>query len=292
MTAPLVYLDGQYLPLNEARISPDDRGFLFGDGVYESLRYYPVPAETSILDGIFGLDRHLARLARSLRGVRLEGVDTAGIPAIATELVERNDLRSHDATIYLQITRGVAPRTHVFPGAGSRPTVYAIARRFEPPVDQWERGIEVALVDDVRWGRCDVKSIALLANVLASEQAREQGATEAVFVREGEITEGAHTAVAFVVDGRLRTHPETSRILPSVTRALVLELCASLSIEVEERPLRRDELGSVQEMIVLGTTTEVMPVVRVDGVAVGAGVPGPVTRRLQTGYRELRSASA
>lgn len=287
MTSPIVFLDGAYLPLDLARISPEDRGFLFGDGVYESLRYYPVPAGTIATRGIFELDRHLDRLARSLRGVRLEGVDIARVATVAGELLERNALREHDATIYVQITRGAAPRTHVFPGAQARPTVYAIARKFEAPVEKWEHGIEVALVDDVRWGRCDVKSIALLANVLASEEARERGASEAVFVREGEITEGAHTAVAFVVDGCVRTHPETSRILPSVTRALVLELCASLGIAVDERPLRRDELRSAQEMMVLGTTTEVMPVVRVEGEAVGDGAPGPVTRRIQAAYRAL-----
>jgi D-alanine transaminase len=288
MTSPIVHLDGRYLPLDEARISPEDRGFLFGDGVYESLRYYPVSTDVAATRGLFAVDRHLARLRRSLHGIQLGGVDVDAIPPIAAELLDRNGLRDRDASVYLQITRGAAPRQHAFPGELARPTVYAIARPFDPPHAQWEHGIGVALVDDVRWGRCDVKSIALLANVLASEEARARGATEAVFVREGEITEGAHTAVAFVQEGRLRTHPETARILPSVTRALVLELCERLGIEIDERPLRRSELGDVQEMIVLGTTTEVMPVVRVDGEPVASGTPGPLTRRLQEAYRGLR----
>ena len=300
MSDVIVHLDGAYLPLSEARISPEDRGFLFADGVYESIRYYPVPRDGdgvdvedgTILSHVFGLDRHLERLRRSLAGIRLDGVDLSFVGPAAVELIRRNGLVHDHATVYLQITRGAAPRQHAFPETPARPTRYARAQRFVPPESKWNDGIEVALVDDVRWGRCDVKSISLLANVLASEEARERGATEAVFVREGVITEGAHTAVAFVQDGRLRTHPETQRILPSVTRALVLELCAELGIGIDERPLQRRELDAVAEMMVLGTTTEVMPVVRVDGRPVGDGAVGPVTRTLQAADRALHPRPA
>ena len=282
---PIVWLNGDFVPLSRAHISPEDRGFLFGDGVYESIRHYPGGPDGR--GQLFELERHLLRLRASLAAIRLEGVDVDAIGAVLPELIERNGLTGEHTSVYLQVTRGVAPRTHAFPEAGTPPTVYARARRFERPLAAWRDGATVVTVEDVRWGRCDVKSIALLANVLASEDAHRRGATEAVFVRDGVVTEGAHTSVAFVLDGMVRTHPSGPRILPSVTREVVLELCARHGIGVDERALEVEALDGADEMFLMGTTTEIMPVIELDGRPVGSGTVGPVTRRVQEAYAAL-----
>jgi len=282
----IVWLNGEFLPLEKARISPEDRGFLFGDGVYESLRWYPARDEQRA--GLFHLAEHIERLRRSLDGIRLVGVDCDVLSGALEELVRRNDLLDEDATVYLQVTRGEAPRKHAFP-EGIVPTVYAIARAFSPPVERWRSGVATTLVDDDRWRRCDLKTIGLLPNVLARDLAEQRGAFEAVLVRDGVITEGSHTSVAFVRDGVYCIHPEGEAVLPSVTRGVVRELCAELGVEHREVRLRVEELGEVDEMMLLGSSTEVMPVVAVDGRRIGNGKPGPVTRRLQQAYRKLLS---
>lgn len=285
MNDPVVFLDGRRIPLSQARISPEDRGFLFGDGVYESIRYYP---STGSGDGVFfELERHADRLRASLAAIRLDGVDLAPVLDALPQLIDENGLRDAHASIYVQVTRGVAPRTHAFPGRETPPTVYARARRFTLLTDAWREGVAVVTVDDVRWGRCDVKSIALLANVLASEDAKSRGGFEAVFVRDGIVTEGSRTAVAFVGDGVVRIHPSGSQILPSVTREVVLDLARAQGIQVEERAVGVAELGAIDEMFLLGTTTELMPVISLDGQPVGAGTVGPITRRLQDAYFAL-----
>lgn len=280
---PVVFLDGNLVPLAEARISPEDRGFLFADGVYESIRYYPGGDGAGVF---FELEAHEQRLRASLAAIRLQPVDLQPLLTALPDLIEANGLIDEHASIYIQITRGVAPRSHAFP-ADPRPTVYARARRFERLTKAWRDGVAVITVDDVRWGRCDVKSISLLANVLANDEAKSRGAFEALFVRDGRITEGSHTAVAFVVDGVLRTHPSGTHVLPSVTREVVLGLAVGLDIDVVEEAVERDALDRVDEVLLLGTTTEVMPVIAIDGRPVGVGVVGPVTRRLQEAYFAL-----
>lgn len=287
MSAPIiVWLNGEFLPLDKARISPEDRGFLFGDGVYESLRWYPGREKQRA--GLFHLAAHMERLRCSLEGIRVVGVDFDALSGALEELVRRNELLDDDATVYLQVTRGVAPRNHAFP-EGIVPTVYAIARAFSPPVERWQLGVAATLVDDDRWRRCDLKTIGLLPNVLARDLAEQRGAFEAVLVRDGVITEGSHTSVAFVRDGVYCIHPEGAAVLPSVTRGVVRELCTELGIEHREVHLRVEELGEMDEMMLLGSSTEVMPVVSVDGHQIGSGEPGPVTRRLQGAYRKMLS---
>jgi len=282
---PVVFLDGRLVPLADARISPEDRGFLFADGVYESIRYYPKPGSRGAGD-LFELDRHVQRLRASLGAIRLHSVDLQPLLDSLPTLLESNELVEGQASIYVQVTRGVAPRSHAFP-ENIRPTVYARARRFELLTDAWRDGVATVTVDDVRWGRCDVKSIALLANVLAKDEAKSRGAFEALFVRDGRVTEGSHTAVAFVVDGVLRTHPSGTHILPSVTREIVLGLAEELGIATEERAMERSAIEKVDEVFLMGTTTEVMPVTSIDGRPVGSGTVGPVTRRLQDAYFAL-----
>ncbi|HVS03447.1 MAG TPA: aminotransferase class IV [Thermoanaerobaculia bacterium] len=276
----LVYLNGAFLPAGEARIAPDDRGFLFADGVYEAVlarRGAPLL-----------WDQHMQRLAAGLEALAIAPVDLPVLHAVGRRLLRDNDLAGGDATIYLQVTRGAAPRSHAFPVPSVPPTVYVAARRLaavEPEL--WARGVAVITVADTRWARCDIKSIALLPNVLAQQRAVSAGVWEAVFVRDGVPLEGSHSNLFLVAaDGVLWTYPECNYVLPGVTRRQVLRLAAELELPLREGVLPRG-LESAREVFLTGTTTFVMPVVRVDGRLVGDGAPGPVTRRLAAAYAAL-----
>ncbi len=277
-----VYFNGDFMDKADVSISPDDRGFLFGDGVYEVVR-----AE----DGrLFRLDAHRRRLARSLDAIQLHTVDTEALWDSVHELLPRNDLDEGSAKVYLQITRGAAPRQHAFPDPSTEPTVYARASAHEPPVEEWNEGVKVILYPDQRWARCDIKATALLPNVLANQAAQENGAYEAVLVREGFVTEATHSSVAAVFDGTVVTHPLTNYTLPSITRQTVLELCEDLAVPVDETPMATRDLPEADELFLMGTTTGVMPVVQVDDWAVGDGTPGPVTQELLAAFRALDPA--
>lgn len=267
----LVYLDGETVPRNRATISIDDRGFLFGDAVYEVIR---------VVRGRFiEPARHLRRLARSLREVGLPApaLDLLGV---ATDLIRRNDLGGREATVYAQVSRGAAPRQHAFPPSGTPPTVLVTAMPFTPRTDLIASGVAVITLPDVRWSRCDIKSVNLLPNVLAAQRAAEAGAFEAILVRDGVVTEATRSNVLAVVGGVVRTHPTGPLILPGVTREVVLELASGAGIPVREEELGADELFAAEEVLLTGTTADVTPVVTVDGRAVGGGRPGPVGRRL------------
>jgi len=270
----LVYLNGKFVPAGEATISPLDRGFVFGDGVYEVWRV--------VRGQLFEAERHQARLERGLGALRItrpaEG-SLQRLTAIAERLLDENGLRSGDATLYVEITRGAAPRTHYFPSANTQPTLLVMASAFKPS-DARFSGTAVITQPDVRWLRCDIKTIQLLPNVLARQAATEAGASEAVFVRDGVITEGTHTTVFGVIDGVLRTHPPSPLVLPGVTRDVVIELAHQAGFSVEEQAIRIDELPRVTELFLTGTTTDVTPIVSIDGRRVGGGVPGPIARQL------------
>ena len=195
----IVYFNGEYMPKEEVRISPDDRGFLLADGTYEVVRIYGGRP--------FRLPNHLRRFANSLGQIRIDFPDTGVFEAVTGELIRRNGLDREEASLYIQVTRGVGPRRHPFPESGTPPTVYAAVTPVVPPAENWEKGVKVILAPDIRWLRCDIKSISLLANVLAAQQAREQKAEEALFVRNGVVTEGTHTNVCAVSGGTVRTHP-------------------------------------------------------------------------------------
>jgi D-alanine transaminase len=188
--------------------------------------------------------------------------------------------------VYFQVTRGAAPRTHQFPAAGTPPTVFASAAPLLPPDALRARGAAVVTRPDERWARCEIKSVNLLPNVLAKQAAAEAGAFEAVFVRDGVVTEGAQTTAFAVLGGELRTHPLTPRILPGVTRAVVLELARELGIPAREAAFTVDELARAEEVMVASTTADVMPVTQVDGRRVGDGAPGPVARALAAAFAE------
>lgn len=274
----LVFLNGEYVPRSRARISPDDRGFLFGDGLYEVTPTY---------GGRFlALDRHLARLQRGCRALRIMLPD--GLEDIHRELLERNGLLDEPMSIvYLQVTRGVAPRTHAFPDPPVSPTVYAWAKAFQRPEEEdWERGYGAVTVPDQRWSRADLKTVQLLPLAMAQQTAHEAGEADALLVRDGVALEGAHNNVFFVFDETLVTHPASNQILPGITRAIVLEEARRAAIPVEERPVSLSELKEASEVFFTGTTTEVRPTIRIDGRPLGDGVVGPVTRRVREVFLE------
>jgi D-alanine transaminase len=275
----IVYFNDQFLPKEDVHISPDDRGFLFADGAYEVVRSYN--------GKLFRLPEHLQRLENSLRGLRITAPDSRKLQDAAVQLIQRNNLTLGDAALYVQVTRGVAPRKHAFPPSDTPPTVYASAAPFLASPEHAENGTRIILIPDIRWSRCDIKSVALLPNVLASQQAKENGAYEAVFVRDGVITEGSHSNFAAVFDGQLITHPKTNHILPGITREIALDLCHDLGLPTSELPIGEAKLREAHELLLLGTTTEIMPVVQVDGWQVGDGRPGPVTRTIQQAFRAL-----
>jgi len=274
--SPTVYFNGVYCPKDDVRISPDDRGFLFADGVYEVVRSYG--------GRFFELAAHLDRLATGLRALEIGGADVTALPGVFRELLVRNDLGTADATVYLQITRGAAPRTHAFPDPSTPPTVYAEARTFAPRADP-ATGIGVITVPDTRWARCDIKTVGLLPNCLANQRARSAGAVEAVFVRDGVAIEATASSVFAVLHGEVRTAPASNYILPSISRAVVLRLCREHGIAHAETPVFLDDLARADEIFLAGTTLEVMPVVRVDDRPVRDGRPGPAARRLLELFR-------
>ncbi len=273
-----VYLNGQYLPEGEAFISPADRGFVFADGVYEVIHAY---------DGfLFCNDLHANRLARSMSELRIEPPADFDMAAIAAELIRANGLQSGEATVYIQVTRGAAPRGHAFPASGTQPTVYGFAKPFESPAELRKIGCKAVTAPDERWLRCDIKSVSLLPNVMAKQNAVDAGAYETVLVREGNVTEGSSSNFAAIFDNEWVTAPLGNLILPGITREIVLKLCEKLSIRVAENFIPSDSLGGAEEAMILSSTMEVMPVTEIDGKSVGNGTPGPHTRRIQEAFQQ------
>jgi len=275
----IVYLNGRFVPEAEALIPANDRGFIFGDGIYEVVR---------ILEGrVFAWDAHAARMTQGLAGIRIDAFgasDVAALHDVCTRLVRENDLATGEATVYLQVSRGAATRTHHFPPAGTPATVYAAAQRFTPNFAMRDHGAKGITFADIRWARCDLKTVNLLGPVLARQAAKEHDAYEAILHRDGMVTEGAATNAFAVIDGVLRTHPLTHHILPGITRAILMEIIRELGIPCEERPVSLQELPGVDELFVCGTTTDVQPIVTLDGKPVGGGVPGPITVRIKEAF--------
>lgn len=274
-------VNGRFLPISRATVSVEDRGLQFGDGVYEVVRGYG--------GRLFRLDAHLDRLEQSARAIRLP---IRYSRARWRRLVQRAFALSRfpDAKVYLQVTRGPAPRDHRFPET-VRPTVVITVRRLEPlPETVRREGVSAITVPDLRWGRCDVKSLNLLANVLAREDARTAGAFEAILVRDGYVTEGAVSNVFAVIDGTVTTSPADPSILPGITRAATIELVRDAGLPLAERAVSVDELRRAPEVFLTGTTVEIVPVVSLDGVKVGDGSPGPTTRLLAQRFTQMVEA--
>lgn len=267
----IAFVNGRFLPWSEATVSIDDRGFQFGDAVYEVIRTYRgVP---------FELAAHLGRLDRSATALCLSQPYTRG--QWAQWIQQGLSLAGYqEAKIYIQITRGVAPRDHAFP-SHTAPTVVMTIREFHAVALQIrEEGVTARTYEDLRWGRCDIKSVNLLANVLAREAAKQAGVFEAILVKDGLVTEGSVSNVMAVQSGVVVTAPEGPRILSGVTRTVALGLAKQEGIPVEERFLPVESLYTSDEVFLTGTTLEILGVVRVDGKTIGSGRPGPITKTL------------
>lgn len=272
MTMPeTAFLNGRFLPLAEATVSIEDRGFQFGDGVYEVIRTYRGRP--------FKLDAHLARLDRSAQAIDLrQPYPFERWVEYVTEGLRLGDFP--ETKIYVQITRGTAPRDHAY-APDLQPTVLMTFRELQPLNATFQStGVAAMTMKDIRWGRCDIKSINLLANVLARQQAKKRGVFESILVRDGQVTEGAVSNVFIVQDGKLITAPEGGWILSGVTRQVVLELARHEGLTVQERYCSEQELLGATEVFLTGTTVEVLGVVHIDGKQIGTGQPGPVTRSL------------
>ncbi|MEK7729399.1 MAG: D-amino acid aminotransferase [candidate division KSB1 bacterium] len=279
----LVYLNGKFLPREQAMISVNDRGFLFGDSLYEVIRGYR--------GLLFEAQAHLQRLQNGLHALRLRVAEFDRLAEIAQHLLATNDLLQEDTTIYFQITRGAPfPRKHAFPAEDTPPTVYVTANKLAFNPAYLEHGVAVITVPDVRWNRCDLKTTNLLANVLANQQAHEAEAYEALFVREGFVTEGSHSNFFAVANGTLHTHPISPAILPGITRQVVLKLCHELQLHVEETPLAATQLPEASEAFLSLTSAEVLPVIKVDDKKISEGKPGEITQRLQRAFGEYVKA--
>jgi D-alanine transaminase len=276
------YFNGEFLPKNEIRISPDDRGFLFADGIYEVVRWY---------EGFFyDMASHMIRLKRSMKEIRISWTDADTFPFVAQELITLNNLQDRPALIYLQVTRGAAKRTHAFPSPEIKPTVYAFARSFHPDSETMASGIGVILRKDIRWSRCDIKSVSLLPNILSFQEARDLGSYECIFLRDGLITEGAHSNVFFVIKRVLYTHPESENVLSGVTRKNVLRIAHEAGINVKEIAVPENRITELDEAFITNTSSEVAPVVSINDKIVGNGNPGQVTKLLQEKFAaEIRA---
>lgn len=279
--APLDYafLNGRFVAAADARVSAFDRGFLFGDGVYEVIPVYGGRA--------FCADLHLARLANSLAGIELDPPwDDGWWQGRIDELIAKNG--SGDQSLYLQVTRGAElGRDHLFP-AGVEPTVFMFCTAMPPRDPRVDRdGLRAVAAEDFRWARCDLKTISLLANVLLRQHAHAQGADEVILHRGGRLTE-ASVSNAFVVRaGRVATPPLGYEILPGVTRIKTIELCGKLGIPVDEQPLTVADLAAADELWVSSSTKEIAPIVELDDKPVGSGKPGPVYTKVRAAFDEL-----
>jgi D-alanine transaminase len=274
----IVYLNGQYVPREQAVISPDDRGFLFGDSVYEVLRWYG--------GYFFDMEGHLNRLRRSLNETRIAWNDFDSLPEISEKLIHENNLGDGCTIVYIQVTRGASPRNHAFPDPPVQPTVYVSVRRQSIDTLAWERGIAIAPVEDPRWNRCDIKSTALLANILPYQEAHDNGFAEVCFIRDGFVTEGAHSNIFFVRDNTVYTHPESNRILSGITRKNVISIAAENSIRLVEEAVAADMIPYMNEAFITNTSGEVVPVIRIGEQTIGDGTPGSITRTIHRLFRE------
>lgn len=278
----LCWLNGYFVPENEARISAFDRGFIFGDGVYEV---------TSLVDGVLiDPDRHLERLDRSLQAIGMTPpMSHRAWCDVLDETARRANVR--DGFVYMEVTRGTADRDFVFPRDVS-PTMFAFARTKDFRNDPLASGAALATVPDMRWARRDIKSVSLLAQVLAKQVAREQGANDALMHEDGVVTEGGSSTAWIVQDGTLITRSLSYDILAGVTRSVAMEIAPAEQIPVVERPFTVAEAYAADEVMITSATGFVLPIIRIDGRIIGSGAPGPIATRIRERYLERAYANA
>ncbi len=270
------YFNGEYLDKDDIRISPDDRGFLFSDSLYEAVRSYQ--------GHLFRIKEHLERLSHGARQLKFSETDFLFLESVQKGLIKKNDLENEDAVTYFQVSRGCAPRrTHAFPDPDVDLTVYAkiSALNTDALEQDMETGINVITVPDERWANCNIKTTGLLPNVLAKQAAKKAGVEEALFVRDGYVLEGSSSNFFMVLNNAVVTAPLSNHILGGITRKVVLEICRENNIPFQERAIRKKELYLATEMFATSTSKQATPVIAFDGEKVGSGSPGPVTRQIQ-----------
>jgi len=278
-----VFLNGEFIAADQAKVSVFDRGFLLGDGVYEVIPVYA--------GRCFRLEGHLLRLQNSLDGVRMANpLSDVEWQSIIEALVEHNG--GGDQSVYLQVTRGVAPRDHVFP-EDVTPTAFAMSNPLQAvPEDYKLKGIAAITVPDIRWQNCHIKAITLLPNSLLKQQAQDAGAQEALLIRDGYLTEGSASNAYAVIDGQIFTAPKDEKVLPGITRDLILELAAKANITIIEHAVSEQQLRDADEIWVSSSTKEVLPVTILDGVAVNSGMPGDVWKKIDSLYQQYKQQGA
>lgn len=275
----IAYVNGQYVPQRDATVHIEDRGYQFADGIYEVC---------VVVDGAYwDMDGHLARMERSLKELAMAApMDIGSLKVVMGEVVRRNRLKN--ALVYMQVTRGVAPRNHSFPRPETSPSLVITARRFDFNQSDAKaaKGVSVITQPDIRWGRVDIKTVGLLPNAMAKEAATKAGAFEALLVRDGFVTE-CSSSNAWIVDesGALITHPKGNSILGGITRQTAIACAEELQIKVIERPFTIEEAKAAPEAFLTSATSFVMPIVAIDGAQIGAGTPGPVAKRLREAYK-------
>lgn len=279
MQTAICYLNGEFLPLSEAKVSVLDRGFIFGDGVYEVI---PVYARRP-----FRLAHHLQRLQHSLDAIQLNNpLSESHWQKIITDLIAQNP--GKEQSIYLHITRGVAPRDHAFP-ANTPATVFLMSTPLvAPTAETVAKGIKAVTLPDIRWLNCHIKAISLLPNILFRQQAIDSGSDEAILIRDGKATEGSASNLFIVKDGLIITPPKSSKLLPGITRDLVVELAQQHQLPYLEREIAEQELETADEIWISSSTKEVMPVLELNRQTVGTGQPGPVWQQIYQLYQGMK----
>ena len=274
-----VFLNGEFLAADQAKVSVFDRGFLLGDGVYEVIPVY---------DGrCFQLKNHLKRLQNSLDGIRLANPYSDVQWQTVFEALINHHGRG-DQALYIQVTRGVAPREHVFPD-NTTPTIFVMSNPMQAVPEKYkQQGISAITVLDTRWQKCNIKAITLLPNSLLKQQAKDAGAEEALLIRDGYLTEGSSSNAYAVIDGVIYTAPKDEKILPGITRDVVLNIAKKAGIPLVEEAVAESQLAEADELWVSSSTKEVLPITRLNGVKIGQGVPGPVWQKIDALYQHVK----
>jgi D-alanine transaminase len=277
-----IYLNGQFQNLETACISVTDRGFIFGDGIYEVIRV--------VGGSLFREKDHLERLKEGLEGIGIHPgkAQFEQLPEICRDLLKRNEMMEGEAVIYIQITRGASwPRTHTFPKPEVSPTVYINTSTFHPYKELHSKGAKAITESDVRWTRCNLKTTQLLPNTLSRERANNAGADNVILIRDGMVTESPNANIYAVKNGVLYTYPASNYILSGITRKVVLEIATRLQISVKEIPISETDLFNLDELFLTGTTTDIMPITMVNEKEISNGKPGPIVRKIQQVYNKM-----
>ncbi len=272
----IVYLNGEFISRDKAYISPDDRGFYFADGVYEVIRCFK--------GNFFCFEEHMVRLKRSLAETRISFKKITSLFSVCNDLIYKNNLEGKYADIYLQITRGVQRRKHGFPVNNIHPTVFIYTYEIMPSVNEMKKGVKAITRPDIRWSRCDIKSVSLLPNTLLFQEAIEEKASECIFIRDGVITEASHSNVLGVKTNVVFTHPDCNLILSGITKMVVFKICRYLGIYIKETPIKEADIYGLDELFIVGTGNEILPVVQLNDTVINKGTPGAVTRQIQREY--------